>query len=287
MKTCLAFIVAVVSLALLAPQAYAFDDPCGAERQPFRGYWGGSRMLVHQHVGGIPFLFMTRFSYREIRHSQCLHGVPILPPGVGEASFTISVAIVNNRRGGWMLGMAAQGQGSQRTGELVSGIVTGAPSTSGHLNLWGSVIPLVQFTGAITSAILPDADFPMSVAYLGGIRLYPLYRKHIQTNLGLTIGGSNSAVNIIPSFALRASDFVFMNRRIALGAEVRLPISLDSGPLPYEWRLWGALTLSIDEIDRGNVFQAHGKPRTQPKSDLVRSTPEDAPPTQTAWETAL
>jgi hypothetical protein len=287
MKTSFAAAIIAASLGLHPTHAQANEGVCAAERQPFRGYWGGSRILVHQQVAGIPFLFMIRFSYREIRHAQCLGGASLFPLGVGEADFSIGLPIVNNRRGGWMLAMGAQGQGSQRPGEPVSGIVTGAPSTSGHVNLWGAVIPLVQFTDAITTAILPDAEFPMSVAYVGGMRLYPLYRKHIQTNLGMTIGGSNSALNIIPSFALRASDFVLMNRRIAIGAEVRLPMSLNSGPLPYEWRIWGALTLSIDEIDRGKVVQVLAKSNMQPRSDLVRSPPHDAPPTQTAWETPL
>lgn len=287
MKTSFMAAAMTAAVALHPIDPYAQEDPCLTERQPFRGYWGGSRILVHQQVVGIPFLFMTRFSYREIRHPQCLGGASLYPPGVGEADFSVGIPIVNNKRGGWMLAMGAQGQGSQRPGEPVSGVVTGAPSTSGHLNLWGSTIPLLQFTGAISSAILPDAEFPISVAYLGGARIYPLYRKHLQTNLGMTIGGSNAVLRFIPSFGIRASDVVIMNRRIAIGAEVRMPISFQPEPLPYEWRLWGALTLSIDEIDRGEALQTLAKPKTQPRSDLVRSAPEDAPPAQTAWETPL
>jgi hypothetical protein len=266
---------------------FANDDPCAAPREPFRGYWWGGRVQVHQHVAGVPLLFMGRFSYREIRSSLCYMGMPVAPPGIGEASVTIAIPMINNRRGGWLLGMAAQGQGSQRPGEPISGLITGAPATSGHLNFWGTPLPLIQLTGAISSTILPDADFPMSVAYLGGVRVYPVYRKHAQTNLGLTIGGSNATANVIPSFALRVSDFVLFDRRIALGVEVRSPISLFPGPLPYSWRIWGALTLAIDEVENPRFDRTHSKVTTNPSFDLVHSAPETAPPTQTPWETTL
>jgi hypothetical protein len=277
-----------IAIMVCAATLYADEDPCSVNAAPFRGYWWGSRLQVHQHVAGIPLIFMGRFSYREIRHSQCLLDMPLLPPAVGEASISLGIPIINNRRGGWMLGMAAQGQGSQKPGEPIGGLVTGAPATSGHLNFWGTTIPLIQFTGAISSAILPDArDFPLSIAYLGGLRVYPLYRKHAQTNLGFTIGGSNSTVNFIPSFSLRASDFVLFDRRIAIGVEFRTPISLVPGPLPYQWRFWGGLTLAIDELDDERSEQSRRQATPRQSFDLVRSAPEAAPPTQTTWETPL
>ena len=57
-----------------------------------------------------------------------------------------------------------------------------------------------------------------------------------QTNVGLTIGGSNATVNFIPSFALRGRDFVLFDRRIAIGVEFRSPISL----FPVHFRTRGA-----------------------------------------------
>lgn len=280
-------LVVFAALTVNPPPVFANDDPCAVRAEPFRGYWWGSRLQVHQQLAGIPLLFMGRFSYREIRSSPCYMGMSVLPPSIGEAGITIAIPIVNNRRGGWMLGMAAQGQGSQKPGEPISGLVTGAPTMAGHLNVWETPLPLIQFTGAISSTILPDADFPLSIAYLSGVRLYPVHRKHVQTNLGLTIGGSNATVNFIPSFALRASDFVLFDRRIAIGVEFRTPISLLRGSLPYSWRVWGVFTLTIDEVDKARSDRTRIKMTTRSSSDLVHSAPEAAPPSQTSWETPL
>ena len=276
-----------IGLLTVPTSGFANDDLCSTPREPFRGYWWGGRMLVQQQLARVPLLFMGRFSYRENRSSLCYNGMPVLPPSVGEADVSIALPIVNNRRGGWLVGMAAQGQGSQKPGESIRGMVTGAPSTSGHINVWGTPIPLIQFTGAITSMILPDADFPISVAYLGGVRLYPMHRKHVQTNVGLTIGGSNANANFIPSFALRGSDFILFNRRIALGAEIRTPISLFPGSLPYSWRFWGAFTVAVEEVESARPDRRQPNVTTRPSQDLVRSASENAPPTQTAWETPL
>jgi hypothetical protein len=60
----------------------------------------------------------------------------VFPPGVADASVSVGVPLIDNRRGGWLLQMAAQGQGSQRPSEPVSGAITGAPATAGHINLW-------------------------------------------------------------------------------------------------------------------------------------------------------
>lgn len=280
-------LVVCATLTVEPSTVFANDDPCAVSPEPFRGYWWGGRMLFQQHVAGIPLLFVGRFSYREIRSSPCYMGRPVLPPSIGEASVSVALPIVNNRRGGWLIGMAAQGQGSQRPGEPVSGIITGAPATSGHLNVWSTPLPLIQFTGAISSIILPDAEIPLSVAYFGGVRVYPLHRKHVQTNLGLTLGGSNATANFIPSFALRGSDVILFDRRIALGVEVRTPISLSPGSLPYSWRFWGALTLAIEDVHNPRTDRSQNKVVTNPSSDLIRSAPEATPPTQTPWEMTL
>jgi hypothetical protein len=181
--------------------------------------------------------------------------------------------------------MAASGQGSQRSGEPVSGAITGAPATAGHINLWETPLPLIQVTGAASAAILPQGrNFPMSIGYLGGVRIYPLYEKHTQANLGVTVGGSNAAINFVPSLALRVSDLAIWSRRMAIGFELRSPIELFSGPIPLRWRLWGALTLALDELDKGRSDRARGAQTSSPSFDLVRSSPEAAPSTQTAWE---
>jgi hypothetical protein len=46
-------------------------------------------------------------------------------------------------------------QGSQRSGEPVSGAITSVPATAGHLNLRETPLPLIQLTGAVSAAILP------------------------------------------------------------------------------------------------------------------------------------
>jgi hypothetical protein len=284
------YIAFVVCAALMFYPAtlFANDDPCAIIREPFSGYWWGGQVQIRQHLAGVPLVIVTRFSYREIRHSPCLFGTPSFPPGVGEASISIGVPVFDHRRGGLLLRMNAQGQGSQKPGEPISGVITGAPSMAGHLNLWETPFPLIQLTGAASAAIAPSAlDFPVSVAYLGGFRIYPVYTKHVQTNVGLTIGGSNAFVNFIPAFGFRASDFVILRRRIAIGAEFRTPISLIPGPSPYEWRFWGALTLAIDEIEDAKTDRTPSKSTTKPSADLVHTAPESAPPTQTSWETPL
>jgi hypothetical protein len=155
-------------------EAFATDDPCSATREAFNGYWWGGQMQVHERVAGIPFVLITRFSYREIRHQPCFSGTPVLPPGVGDAHISVGVPIFNRRRGGWMMALNAQGQGSQRPGEPVSGMITGAPATAGHLNFWETPFPLIQLTGAVSAAITPSTqDVPMSIAYLGGFEYIP------------------------------------------------------------------------------------------------------------------
>jgi hypothetical protein len=221
-----------------------------------------------------------------MRYSLCAGGVPVLPPGIGEASLSVGVPLFDNRRGGWLLQVATQGQGAQRANEPVSGFVTGAPAMAGHLNLWETPLPLIQFTGAASVAILPKLpDVPLSIAYLGGVRVYALYTKHAQANLGVTIGGSNAFVNVVPSLAFRCSDLALGGYRMAIGFEVRSPIELSEG-LAFRWRLWGALTLALDKIDEGRSDRAHDA-QTRSRIDLARSSPEVAPPAQTAWETTL
>jgi hypothetical protein len=212
----------------------------------------------------------------------------VVPPGIGEASISFGVPIFNNRRGGWLLQMAAQGEGSQKPGEAVSGAITGAPTTAGHLNLWETPLPLIQLSGAASAAITPDARaFPLSMRYLGGVRVFPLYAKHAQANLGLTVGGSNALVNFVPSFAFRASDLPILNHKIAIGLELRSPILLSAGPTPFQWRLWGALTIAVEEIHEGHRDRSTGTGTPSRAFDLARSPSEDAPPTQTTWETTL
>lgn len=268
-------------------EVLAQEGPCVAP-EPFNGFWGGGQVQVSEQVVGIPVLATARFSYRQIRYSPCAGGVPVLPPGVGEASISVGVPLFDNRRGGWLLQMAARGQGSQRLGESASGAVTGAPATTGHINLWETPLPLIQFTGAASAAILPQSqDAPLSIAYLGGVRVYALYEKHTQANLGIMVGGSNVAVNVVPSLALRVSDLAVWSYRMAIGFELRSPIELFDGPIPLRWRLWGALTLTLDQLDVGRNNHALGAQAPSPSVDLVRSPPEAAPPTQTAWEMTL
>ncbi len=184
--------------------------------------------------------------------------------------------------------IAAQGQGSQRPGEPVSGMLTGAPATAGHLNVWETPLPLIQLTGAASAAIVPQSpDLPFSIAYIGGLRVYPLYGKHAQANLGMTIGGSNAAVKLIPSLAFRLSDISVWKYRTAIGLEIRSPIELSSASAPLRWRLWGALTILLDEMNDGKMDRARGASASSPSFDLVRSPPEAAPPAQTAWEVTL
>ena len=283
-------LLAIVILAcafVLPAKVFAQEGRC-APAEPFHGYWGAGQVQVRERVAEIPVLATARFSYRQIRYSSCASGVPVLPPGVGEASISVGVPLFDSRRGGWLLQMAAQGQGSQRPGEPTSGIVTGAPATAGHLNLWETPLPLIQFTGAASAAILPQSpDVPLSIAYLGGVRIYALYEKHAQANLGITVGGTNAGVNFAPSLAFRVSDLPLWSRKMALGFELRSPIALSAGPVPVAWRLWGALTLALDGLDEGRRDRARGAQSPSPSSDLVRSSPEDAPPAQTAWEMTL
>jgi hypothetical protein len=163
--------IATIASAFVCPsEAFAQEDPCAAPVEPFNGYWGGAQVQVSKRVAGIPVLATARFSYREIRYSPCTSGKPVLPPGIGEASVMVGVPLFNNRRGGWLLQMAAQGQGSQKPGDPVGGAITGAPATAGHLNLWETPLPLIQLTGAASAAIVPrSSDVPLSIAYLGGL----------------------------------------------------------------------------------------------------------------------
>ena len=273
------------SASLFASEVFAEEGRCAAP-VPFHGFWGGGQVQVRERVAGVPVVATTRFSYRQMRYSLCAGGVPVLPPGIGEASLSVGVPLFDNRRGGWLLQVATQGQGAQRANEPVSGFVTGAPAMAGHLNLWETPLPLIQFTGAASVAILPKLpDVPLSIAYLGGVRVYALYTKHAQANLGVTIGGSNAFVNVVPSLAFRCSDLALGGYRMAIGFEVRSPIELSEG-LAFRWRLWGALTLALDKIDEGRSDRAHDA-QTRSRIDLARSSPEVAPPAQTAWETTL
>jgi hypothetical protein len=276
--------MAILASAFVCPsEVFAQERPCAAPA-PFDGYWGGGQVQMSERVEGIPVLATARFSYRQMRFSPCVSGTPVVPPAVGEASISVGVPLFDNRRGGWLLQLAARGQGSQRPSEPVSGFVTGAPATAGHLNLWETPLPLIQLTGAVSAAIMPAAqDARLSIAYLGGVRVYALYEKHAQANLGIMVGGSNAAVNVVPSLSFRVSDLAIWSRRMAIGFELRSPIELRAGPVPLRWRLWGALTLALDPVDEGTSGT-----QTRPSSfDLVRSPPEAGPPTQTAWELTL
>ena len=278
-------IAAVATSLTRTAAALAQEDPCAAPVNSFNGYWGGGQIQVSKVVAEIPILATTRFSYRETRYSPCSGGKAVLPPGVGEASVMVGVPLFNNRRGGWLLQMAARGQGSQKQGNPVRGTITGAPATAGHINLWETPLPLIQLTGAASAAIVPEArDIPLSIAYLGGVRVYVLYGKHAQANLGMTIGGSNEAVKLIPSLAFRVSDLEMWGYRTAIGFELRSPIELMPGPIPLQWRLWGALTFLVDERKNDRT---RGAQSPVARFDLVRSPPGAAPPAQTAWEMTL
>lgn len=286
MRVILPIVVALFAFAF-SSSSFA-DGPCHPQTDSFNGFWGGGLVQVGQTIAGIPVLFTTRFSYKEIRYSPCDRGTPLLPPAIGEASMSIGVPILNNRRGGWLLHMAAKGQGSQKPGAPVSGTITGAPATAGHLNIWETAIPMIQLTGAASAAIAPQAqDFPMLIAYLGGVRIYPIHGKHTQANVGMTFGGSNVAINLIPSMALRASNLSIGRRVVAIGVELRSPISLLPGPTPISWRLWGALTIAVDEMDDGKGERSSTAGKSPRALDLVRSAREAAPPAQTAWEMTL
>lgn len=281
-------VAAVVAAFTYSRGVSAQEDPCASPPEPFDGFSGAGLVQVSKLLAGIPILATARFSYRQLRHSPCGGGAPVPPPGIGEASISFGVPIFNNRRGGWVLQLAAQGEGAQKPGEPVSGAITGAPATAGHLNLWETPLPLIQLSGAASAAITPDAqDSPFSVRYLGGVRLFPLYAKHAQANLGLTVGGSNALVNFVPSFAFRASDLPILNHKIALGVELRSPILLSAGPAPFQWRLWGGLTIAVEEIVAGHRDRSTGTVTPSRAFDLARSPSEDAPPTQTTWETTL
>ena len=263
----------IVSTVLCPAEVFAQEGPC-APPESFHGYWGGGQVQVRERVAGIPVLATTRLSYRQTRYSPCASGTPVLPPGVGEASISVGVPLFDNRRGGWLLQMAARGQGSQRPGEPVSGVVTGAPATAGHLNLWETPLPLIQLTGAASAAIMPQSrDVPLSIAYLGGVRVYALYQKHAQANLGLMIGGSNAFVDVVPSLAFRGSNLALGRYKMAIGFEFRSPVTFSSGPVPLQWRMWGALTLVVDKVDENTRDRAHGAQTPSPSVDLVRSPP--------------
>lgn len=223
-----------------------------------------------------------------MRYSPCESGTPVLPPGVGEASLSVGVPLFDNRRGGWLLQMAAQGQGSQRPGEPVSGVVTGAPATAGHVNVWETPLPLIQLTGAVSAAFVPPfRDVPLSFAYLGGVRVYALYARHAQANLGIMVGGSNAVARVVPSLAVRLSDLEIWSHRMGLGFELRSPVEFFGGPVPVRWRLWGALTLVLEKVDEGTRDRARGAQTHAAPFDVVRSSPEAAPATQTAWEMTM
>jgi hypothetical protein len=170
----------------------------------------------------------------------------------------------------------------------VNGLVTGAPATAGHLNIWETPVPLIQLTGAASAAIVPQsADIPLSIAYLGGARFYLLYAKRVQTNFGIMVGGSNGGMNLVPSFSLRASDLSIWSHKVAFGFEFRSPIEFFGGPTPIRWRLWGALTITIEKPNESKIDRVHATQARPSAYDLVRSRPETAPPVQTAWETTL
>lgn len=239
-------------------------------------------------MAGIPIVATARFSYRQIRYSPCANGIPVFPPGIGAATISVGVPLFNNRRGGWLLQMGAHGQGSQRPNEPANGFVTGAPTTAGHLNLWETPLPLVQFSGALSAAFMPQSgDVPLSLAYLGGARIYALYAKRAQANLGFMIGGSNGGVNIVPSLAFRVSDLAILSHKMVIGFEARAPVDLSSGSVVARWRLWGALTVAFEKIDEGKRDRVRAVQMPPPSFDLVRSPPEAAPPAQTAWEMTL
>lgn len=196
--------VALITMACVSTSRVFAQEARCATPKPFNGYWGGGQLQVREHLMGIPILATARFSYRQIRYSPCAGGVPVLPPGVGEGGISLGIPLIDNRRGGWLLQMGARGQGSQRPGEPLSGLITGAPTTAGHLNIWETLLPLIQLSGAASAAIVPQSpDVPLSIAYVGGARIYA---KHTQANFGMMVGGANAVVNIVPSLALRMSD---------------------------------------------------------------------------------
>ncbi|WP_437743970.1 hypothetical protein WME73_02520 [Sorangium sp. So ce302] len=282
----LAIAIIVASAFVRPSKVFAHAGPCAAP-EPFNGFWGVGQLQVRQRVAGIPILATTRFSYRQIRYSPCAGGVPVFPLGIGEASMSVGVPLFDNRRGGWLLQMAAKGQGSQRPSEPLSGVITGAPATAGHINLWGTALPLIQLTGAASAAIMPQSsDVPLSIAYLGGARFYALHGKHAQANLGIMVGGKNAVVNAVPSLAVRGSDLAIWGHKVAMGLELRSPIEFSGGPIPVRWRLWGALTFALDKLDDGRSDHARDTQTPWSSFDLVRS-PVEAPPTQTVWETTL
>jgi hypothetical protein len=280
--------LAVIVIALTQTlEVFAQDGPCAAP-EPFNGYWGGGQIQLREAVAGVPIVATARFSYRQIRYSPCTEGIAVFPPGVGEASITLGIPVIDNRRGGWLLQMAAHGQGSQKPNEPASGVVTGAPAMAGHLNLWETPLPLIQLTGAASAIITPQfRDVPLSIAYLGGVRTYLHYTKHAQANLGMMIGGRDDVVDIVPSSTFRISDLSILNHKMAIGLELRAPITFSGGPLPVRWRLWGALTLALEKLNQSKSDRPQAT-QTRPGSyDLVRSPPEAAPPAQTAWELTL
>jgi hypothetical protein len=283
----LAVAIIVASAFVRPSKVFAHEGPCAAP-EPFNGFWGGGQVQVRERVAGIPLLATTRFSYRQIRYSPCAGGLPVLPPGVGDASMSVGVPLFDNRRGGWLLQMSARGQASQRSSGPVSGVVTGAPATAGHINLWETSLPLIQLTGAVSAAIMPQSsETPLSIAYLGGVRFYALHDKHAQANLGIMVGGKNAVVNAVPSLAVRGSDLAIWGHKVAIGVELRSPIEFSGGPIPVRWRLWGALTFVLDKLDDGRSDHARDTQTPWSSFDLVRSPLEAAPPTQTAWEMTL
>ncbi|MRG96117.1 hypothetical protein [Polyangium spumosum] len=260
-------------VSLHPAEVFAQQGPC-ASPEPFHGFWGGGELQVRERVAGVPVLATARFSYRQMRYSPCVGEAALLPPGVGEASFSVGVPLFDNRRGGWLLQMAARGQGSQRASEPVSGVVTGAPAMAGHLNLWETPLPLIQLTGAASAAIVPQSrDVPLSLAYLGGVRVYALYGRHAQANLGIMVGGNNAAAHVVPSLAVRLSDVKIWSYRTGLGFEFRSPVEFFGGPVPVRWRLWGALTLLLEKLDESRSDRARGAQTPSPSVDLVRSPP--------------
>jgi len=282
-------IAASAVLILQSPEICAQEGPCAVPLDIFNGFWGGGQIQARERVAGIPIVATTRFSYRQIRYSPCANGTPVFPPGVGEATISVGVPFFNNRRGGWLLQMAARGQGSQKPGESMSGLVTGAPATAGHINLWETPLPLIQLTGAASATILPQSEgAPISIGYLGGVRLYALYEKRAQGNFGIMVGGSNALVNIVPALAARVSDLPVWGHKLAIGFEFRSPIELSAGAVPLRFRLWGALTVVLDQLEQGPKDRVPGGAQTSSaRFDLVRSPPEAAPPAQTAWEMTL
>src|SRR5690349_12481550 len=100
-------VIAIIAGTFVCPsEVLAEEGPCRGP-ESFNGFWGGGQVQVSSRLAAIPLLAMARFSYRQTRYSPCISGVPVFPPGVGEAGISVGVPLFDNRRGGWLLQMAA------------------------------------------------------------------------------------------------------------------------------------------------------------------------------------